>query len=122
MNANVNKRSFRIERMPFEMQRAIEHLPTFFGVMLSGRVDAKLRERVLLAVSGANRCRYCAFVHGLWAKRVGVEASEVERLAAGESGPDEELAIELARDFVASGGTLSAEPSARLLLPVSPWQ
>jgi AhpD family alkylhydroperoxidase len=51
------------------------------------------RERLMLAVTEVNRCRYCAHAHSRAALATGVPQDEVEALAAGvfEGSPPEEL-------------------------------
>ena len=36
-----------------------------------GSIDARTRERVILAVTEVNGCRYCAWIHGSWAAYLG---------------------------------------------------
>jgi AhpD family alkylhydroperoxidase len=36
-----------------------------------GPIDARTRERVILAVTEVNGCRYCAWIHGSWADYLG---------------------------------------------------
>jgi AhpD family alkylhydroperoxidase len=47
------------------------------AVYLRGRLDAKLRERVMVAVSRVNACGGCTFVHERWAFRSGVTSDEL---------------------------------------------
>ncbi len=47
------------------------------AVYLRGRLDPKLRERVMVAVSRVNACSGCAFVHERWAFRSGVTSDEL---------------------------------------------
>jgi AhpD family alkylhydroperoxidase len=47
------------------------------AVYLRGRLDPKLRERVMVAVSRVNACRGCTFVHERWASQSGVTSDEL---------------------------------------------
>ncbi|MDX9720937.1 MAG: carboxymuconolactone decarboxylase family protein [Myxococcota bacterium] len=109
----MSKRHLRVQNGVLELSRYLQHAPTALGVLLSGRVPAALRERTLLAVSVANRCRYCAFVHALWARLTGVEAPQIEALL--RSTADDEVALGVARQFVAEGGALSDEARRSLV-------
>jgi AhpD family alkylhydroperoxidase len=44
------------------------------------RVSPRLREKTWVAVSSVNECRYCLFVHGAWAEKVGVTHEELAEL------------------------------------------
>ncbi len=54
------------------------------GVAYGRRVAPDLRERLMLAVTEVNGCRYCSWVHTRVALRAGVPAEEVEQLMGGE--------------------------------------
>ncbi len=47
------------------------------------RIGAAFRERLMLAVTAINRCRYCAYGHARLAVRAGVPEEEVQRLLQG---------------------------------------
>jgi len=50
------------------------------AVYLGGRLEARMRERVMVAVSRVNACSGCTFVHQRWALRAGVSSEELEAL------------------------------------------
>ena len=50
------------------------------AVYLRGRLDATLRDRVMVAVSRVNACGGCTFVHQRWALRAGVSSEELEAI------------------------------------------
>jgi AhpD family alkylhydroperoxidase len=54
------------------------------AVYLRGRLDATLRERVMVAVSRVNACGGCTFVHQRWALRAGVSSEELEAIGLGD--------------------------------------
>jgi AhpD family alkylhydroperoxidase len=54
------------------------------AVYLHGRLDATLRERVMVAVSRVNACSGCTFVHQRWALRAGVTSEELEAIGVGD--------------------------------------
>lgn len=49
----------------------------------AGAVDRAFRERLMLAVTSVNRCRYCAAFHAHAARLTGVSAEEAEILLQG---------------------------------------
>ena len=51
----------------------------------NGVLGGQLREKIALAVAGANRCDYCASAHTFLARSLGVDEAEASRNLAGES-------------------------------------
>jgi AhpD family alkylhydroperoxidase len=51
-----------------------------------GPIGARTRERVMLAVTEVNGCRYCAWIHGSWSDYLG------ERVEGGDAADDAEAA------------------------------
>jgi AhpD family alkylhydroperoxidase len=62
-------------------------------LMRGQTISAAFRERLMLAVSAVNGCRYCSFVHAQQALKAGLSDPEVRALCAGALGgcPEEEL-------------------------------
>lgn len=58
------------------------------GVYGARTLSTEQRERVWLAVSGVNACRYCLFVHGAWARSAGLSAREIDDLTHARPDPD----------------------------------
>ena len=53
-------------------------------VLLKGDiVNPKLRERIMLAVTSVNKCRYCSFAHSRKALSTGISREEIEELGKG---------------------------------------
>lgn len=52
------------------------------ALRLARGLDAGFRERLMLVVSGVNRCRHCAYGHGILARGVGLTANEISALLA----------------------------------------
>ena len=74
-------------------------------------VDARTRERVILAVTEVNGCRYCAWIHGSWSDYLG------ERPAGDDEGSSaEEALLVYARACADAGRPLDPEP-LRAFLP-----
>jgi AhpD family alkylhydroperoxidase len=57
--------------------------PRALEVSAGRRVPADLRERLMLAVTEVNGCRYCSWVHTRAALRAGVPDDEVAQLVSG---------------------------------------
>jgi AhpD family alkylhydroperoxidase len=61
-----------------------QHSGPLAAVYLHGRLDATLRERVMVAVSRVNACAGCTFVHQRWALRAGVSSEELQAIGLGD--------------------------------------
>ncbi len=67
-----------------EWARDVVGLAQRIGILAAvyryGRLDATLRELVMVAVSRVNACGGCTFVHQRWALRAGVTSEELEAI------------------------------------------
>jgi len=83
------------------------------GALAKGRLTAKLREQIALAVAGANRCDYCASVHTALGGQHGVPADELQHNLHGlATDPQVAAALRLSTQIVVSRGNLSDEDLA----------
>ena len=85
------------------------------GRLMRGEIISNsFRERLMLAVTAVNRCKYCASVHSRTASNHGLSESEVGQLMDGllPECPEAELpAIRYARHLAECGG--NTDPQAR---------
>ena len=82
--------------------------------MRGGSLDPAFRERLMLAVTAVNGCRYCSYFHARQALVVGISAQEADALAAGvmDGCPPEQLpAVLYAQHWAESDGR--PDPAAR---------
>lgn len=86
----------------------IRVLPSLLKAIKSDGVDSAMREKLFLAVTGANRCRYCGFVHARLGKAAGVEPETIKCLLQAEPDPalseGERKAVLFAQNFAFRGG------------------
>lgn len=78
----------------------------------SERLDRAFSERIMLAVTQVNQCRYCEYGHSIAALRAGVTLEELQALASGDLGaaPPEELpALLFAQHYAARRGAPEKE-------------
>ena len=83
------------------------------GILSARALDAAFRERLMMAVTSVNRCRYCSFVHTRAALKEGVTREELEGFLSREADavPEEErVAVLYAQHWAESGG--NPEPEA----------
>jgi AhpD family alkylhydroperoxidase len=70
------------------------------------------RERLMLAVTGVNQCRYCLYGHTRQALKLGISQEELRELCLGtfDQSPSEELpALLYAQHWAETGGAVDAE-------------
>jgi AhpD family alkylhydroperoxidase len=81
-------------------------------------IDAAFRERLMLAVTAVNGCRYCSWAHAKQALVTGITGDEVRSLLTGEVGnsPAAELpALLYAQHWAESGGRPELAARAQLV-------
>jgi AhpD family alkylhydroperoxidase len=84
----------------------------------SSSVDPAFAERIMLAVTQVNDCRYCNYAHSAAALRAGVTQDELEAIRSGDfsSVSDQELpALLFAQHYADSGGSPNDEALETLL-------
>lgn len=89
-----NKRIYTTAQLWADLRRVNWRIAA--GVWLRHTLDRQTREAVMLAVSHAHDCRYCAFIHREWALHTGLPLSVISGIESGlesslesglESGP-----------------------------------
>ena len=63
------------------------------GAMKGGQVSAQFRERLMLAVTAVNGCRYCSYYHAKEAVKAGLPDAELQKMLVGivDDAPADEL-------------------------------
>lgn len=77
------KRVYTFQGFVAAMDDAFAHLGDLKAAARAGRVDRAFAERIMLAVTHVNGCRYCDFGHTHAALRAGVSPAELDALRAG---------------------------------------
>lgn len=82
-------------------------------------IDKAFRERLMLAVTSVNKCRYCSFAHAKQALAEGLDEEEVKALQDGmfANSPKEELpALLYAQHWAETGGYVDPETRNQVIL------
>ncbi len=82
------------------------------------RLSSALMEKVMLAVTGVNRCKYCSYRHTMSALEEGLDPGEIADLLVGEIGglsEDEAIAITYAQHWADTLGKISAGARERVV-------
>jgi AhpD family alkylhydroperoxidase len=88
------------------------------ALMRGDVIAPAFRERLMLVVTGVNRCRYCSYVHARAALSKGISQVEIEALGEGlfaGSLPEELPALLYAQHWAETGGQPDGEARQHLL-------
>ncbi len=90
-----------------DLGEVLAHLPSFRETARSERVSRSFAEKIMLAVTQVNGCRYCAYGHTRAALAAGVDAEEIAQILAGDLEgftQEEAVALAFAQHWAEMGG------------------
>ena len=102
-----NKRIYKFSQYRRDIAEAILHIDELLDARRSGRISRAFAERIMLAVTGVNGCRYCGYGHTLAALEAGVPEEDIRDLAEGELQrlpEDEIVGLTYAQHYAETGG------------------
>ena len=111
------KRFYTPRTMFHDLREILAHRAQFRDTARSGRVSRAFAEKIMLAVTAVNGCRYCARYHTGLALREGVPAEEIAGIMAADLGDfaeQEAVALAFAQHWAETGGQPDPEASRRL--------
>lgn len=114
MRKKFTRRIYTPSSFRKDIREAIEHFDDLRSASRSGRVSKAFSERIMLAVTNVNKCRYCNYGHTRAALAVGVTPEELESLSSGDFDrlPKEEIvALLFAQHYAETAG--NPDPEAR---------
>jgi AhpD family alkylhydroperoxidase len=112
------KRTFTTSAFIAHVREVADHMGDLRAAARAGRVSKAFVEKIMLAVTQVNGCRYCNYGHARLALEAGVPPEELRQLMAGEFDglPEEELvALAFAQHYAEQGGRPTSEAWQRLL-------
>jgi AhpD family alkylhydroperoxidase len=96
----------------------LECLGDLLRARKSGNVDKAFTEKIMLAVTEVNGCRYCNYVHTKKAVDAGVSQEDIQVLLSGQFedlSPDEAHALLFAQHYADSGGKPDSDTYQNLI-------
>lgn len=93
------------------------HPKLFFDAMWGSSISATFRQRLMLAVTSVNGCRYCTYLHTREALRAGLSQDEISALLKGtfDHAPEHETkAILYAQHWADNNGKPDAQVRATI--------
>jgi AhpD family alkylhydroperoxidase len=103
---HFSKRIYTPHTLLRDFRNILDHFHEFRLALRSQRISRAFAEKIMLAVTAVNGCRYCSYGHAKTALASGVSPEEVDLLLSGEIGhvsPGEALALFFAQHYAESG-------------------
>jgi AhpD family alkylhydroperoxidase len=116
MMDGFKKRFYTPRTFWHDLQEVMREMPAFKDTARSGRVPRAFAEKIMLAVTQVNGCRYCAYGHTRTALKEGVSSEDIEKILAAELGdfPEEEaVALAFAQHWAETAGQPDPEAEHR---------
>ncbi len=124
MTDSFNKRTFTLPHFARAVRDIFSHLDELRGAARGGRIDHAFAEKIMLAVTQVNGCRWCSYGHSKAALAAGVSPAELQALLqqADLSGfPEREaVALTFAQHYAESADQPDPAAVQRLWL-ILPW-
>lgn len=113
-----NKRTYKnLKEFFSDLWFPMKHRKQLQAVTKKGLLEPSFRERLMLAVTAVNGCRYCSYFHAKQALKSGVSLDDISKLLNGDAGacPEEEaVAVLYAQHWAESNGQPDEEAAKRL--------
>ena len=97
-----NKRFYTPRSLFRDLREMLSRRSQIRETARSGRVDPAFVEKIMMAVTAVNGCRYCAYFHTRQALKEGVREDEIARILSLELGdfpPEEAVALAFAQHW-----------------------
>jgi AhpD family alkylhydroperoxidase len=115
--STFNKRIFTLSTFAASTRDLFTHLDDLLAAFTQRRISRPFAEKIMLAVTQVNGCRYCSYAHAHLALQAGVSEVELRDLLAGEFShiPEHELmAVFFAQHYAAQADRYDAAARQRL--------
>lgn len=112
------KRSFTFKAFLKDTVRMMKKNSQIKDAMRSERISRQFRERIMLAVTAVNGCRYCEWGHTKSALDEGCSEEEIEQIMIhdfGSCNPDEVVALAYAQHYAETGENPSEDSWKRVV-------
>jgi len=114
-----DRRTYRSPRQLLRDIRSVMRRRSEMRNLMRGEtLSASFRERLMLAVTEVNRCRYCSYYHAKQALDEGLSEEELQALTEGEFGDspiEERPALLYAQHWAEADGNPDGEARARII-------
>jgi len=118
MTKQFDRRIYNTTAFKAAIADTMDHIDDFKAAHRGARVSKAFSERIMLAVTQVNGCRWCHYGHAKAALAAGVSEEDIQRLVAGEFDelPQEEVvALLFAQHYAESEGNPDPEAWQRVV-------
>lgn len=118
MNAAFTRRIFTWQEFKSTVQEVFGRMDELRRAARGGRISRAFAEKLMLAVTRVNGCRYCAYGHSRAALAAGVPQEEIQCLLAGDLGcfpAEEAVGLAFAQHYAESRGQVDPAAWQRLV-------
>lgn len=108
----LKQRIFDTKTFYRHLKNMIDSLYDLIRYKMSGNMDKTFTEKIMLAVTEVNGCRYCNYLHTKLALNAGVSKEDIQILLSGQFeniSPGESHAFIFAQHYADTGGNLDFE-------------
>lgn len=102
-----NKRIFDVPGMRAATYDVVSHMSDLRRAAQDQKISKAFAERIMLAVTAVNGCRYCAYAHTRMALQAGLSEAEVQQYLSGDLDhvpAEEAVALVFAQHYAESAG------------------
>ncbi|MBN1121100.1 MAG: carboxymuconolactone decarboxylase family protein [Anaerolineae bacterium] len=117
MQTTFKKRIFDMPTFKATIDDVVDHMDDLKSASRSGRISKAFSERIMLAVTQVNGCRYCEYGHTRSALAAGVSDEEIRSIMSAEFDDlpqDEVVALMYAQHVAESKGNPDPDATQRL--------
>ncbi|RJP49489.1 MAG: carboxymuconolactone decarboxylase family protein [Anaerolineaceae bacterium] len=103
--ATFNKRIYTIPLFTADVKQIFDNMDTLRRAARGGRVSHAFAEKIMMAVTSVNGCRYCSYGHSRAALAAGVSEAELQKIMAldlGDFPESEAVALTFAQHYAES--------------------
>ena len=96
------KHSYTLKEFFNDVLFLFQNFNRIFEALKTKRINKQFREKILLAVTAVNKCKYCSFGHSLIALKTGCTREEISRIMKKDfsnSKPNEIIALTYAQHY-----------------------
>jgi len=118
IDKNFIKRIYSLSTFQAAIEDVFAHLDDLRAASKGDIVDKQFSERIMLAVTQVNGCRYCSYGHSKVALAAGLSEIEIKEILVGEfaSAPEDQLtALAFAEHYAESGAKPDTDAVAKLV-------
>ena len=113
-----SKRSYSLSKMIRDFATLTRKMPSVMDTMKSKRISEKFVEKIMLAVTSVNDCRYCSYFHTQNALNSGFTSDEIKEIMSSDfssCNDSEPVALAFAQHYAESCGKPDETAVKRLI-------